>query len=79
MLRVVCAGERHLTAQDIVDTNAPLSLYLLLRALFVLFAHVHDGGCRRTVILVTVHALEVFLYLFRHASMLSDPAISQSD
>ena len=75
MLSVVCDRKCQLVAQDVIHTDTPSSLYLLFRSFFVLLTHVHDGGCGRTIELITVHALEILLDLVGHTPMLSDSTV----
>ena len=71
LLAVVSHGQSDLLFENIVDADARPSLDLLLCALFMLLAHVHDRSRRRAVKLLTVHALKVFGDLIRHPSMLT--------
>ena len=44
VLSVMSSRQGHLVAQDVIYTNTSFALYLLLSALFMLLAHVHDSG-----------------------------------
>ena len=79
VLSVMSSRQGHLVAQDVIYTNTSFALYLLLSALFMLLAHVHDSGRWWAVELLAVHALEVLLDLTRHTPMLAQFTIGESD
>ena len=71
LMGLSCSGRGdNLLPQHIIDTNATLSLDLLLGPLLVLLAHVHDGSGTRAVHLGTVQTAEFFLDLIRRAPVL---------
>ena len=67
----MCLRQCHLVSQDVIDTNATASFDLLLSALFVLLAHVHDRCSRGSIVLVTVHALVLLVDLVCHPAVLA--------
>lgn len=62
--------------ENFIHANASPPLDLLLGPLLMLFAHVHDRGGRGTVKFVTVHALELFLDLVGHPTVLARALMS---
>ena len=73
LLRIVGLGHGDFAAEDIVDADASLPFNLLLGALLVLLAHVHDRSGGGAVAFFAVPALVLLEDLVGHAAVLPGP------
>ena len=72
-LGVVGSWKCDLAFKNFIYSDTTFTFNFLLGALFVLLAHVHNRGCRRSIELFTVHTLVLLFDLIGHATMFSLP------